>query len=497
MKKMIAVILLFAMSACFCACGDDGVVVMQPPINGVDGSGNSHGTSDMEQAGGAATAVSESSTPDTESVPPEEMTVPTETTIPAETGPVEEKPAGQYMEELAARYWADEKGGGHIREIELENGERKTVCIDNRGYITATIEPDEKALSGVYGGIYVTETDSCIRIRSASDGSVIFEEATDENTKAYLFDEPFYDGYVLYMVNKKETYNGVTYEIGFVNNKGQWVMEMNSNAKLFDYIEDGGTLSYFEDLRYCGADMLIFACEDYTNRLFHIINNTVLTVVAPEDEYFMGRLHDELLFENGKSKPLYIEAYPPVEAILHADGSYELIPNTPYDDVPILGMFDGKYFDANTNTTYYLRADSAYTFEEAKVYVTDNTGRIIKTYTNFRIKSDGFMGNGTAPIMITNQEGTDYYTLIGTDGEFLFEPIKVNHLRVYDYETGMSLIADYGEVSGQLAVYNGRGELLFELPEDVRLYEDSMRNGVLRYVVEEEFAKYEEYYFAP
>lgn len=429
--------------------------------------------------------------PSGEDIPAQtEQPVQTEPSVPEQTVP-ETQPAVPsqpeqdmpYMDQLAARYWADEEGGYHIREIKDENGQSRLCCIDSRGYITATVDPAEKVLSGVYQGVYVTATDTCVRIRSAKNGALIFEGATDENTKAYLFDEPFYDGYVLYMVHKAEAYNGVHYEIGFVDSQGRWVQEMNADAKLFSYIVDGGSFAYFEDLRYCGSDMLIFYCEDIDCRLYNIKNNTVLEYHLPEEcNFWLRNYKDELLFTNGKSQPLYFfDQY----AVLSDDGSYTLIANDVDNKifVSVFGEFDGTWFDAANDTIYYLRARNDSNYEESVLYIADNTGRIIRQYDQVCVNTggtEGFLHNGTAPLLITNQEGTKYYTVVDATGAFLFEPQKTTYYRVLDAATGTVLYN--GDATGNsLAVYGSDGTILFELPGDIRIGAADMRNGVLRY----------------
>lgn len=477
MKKIIVSLLALALVISMAACGTVAENSDAEKTTGtVPETSGDAATENVEGTGNAEQPETETAAPETETTVPE-----TEATEPAE--PTEPAP---YMDELEARYWADSPNGSHIREIRNESGEKAVVCINGQGYITVTLDAGETALSGVYEGAFVTSTDSTVRIRSAKDGAILFEETIDENMLAVPADAPFPDGVALYIVRKNESYKGVTYEIGFVDVKGHWVMEMTDDCAMFDYIAEGGSLDYFgasgiSNIRYCGENTVLFYCSDYVCRLYNIKNDQVYDLSAAEAYYVDtddSMLYSGFSFENGRSDPIlswdhYVVIYP--------DGTVQAFPSQAAG-IAISG--DEPYYDEAGGALYFLR-EEGYGYEEAVLMVTDNTGRIIKKHQGVNAKTAiGFLENKTAPVIIENQEGSLYYTLVGLDGEFLFEPVKTPYKYVVDAQTGA--ISDSWEYGlGWFVVIDGEGNQLLAVEECPVLGEVSVRNGILAYDIYE------------
>ena len=232
---------------------------------------------------------------------------------------------------MAAHYSADEKNGYSI----WWSSDGKDYCVDYYGYKTFVFDDGEESLSNVYNSAVITEIGQKQRLRSAVDGKILFTTENAVNTEILIpyYDENkfFRDGYI-FVYTKTESYNGVTYEIGFMNPQGEWIVPLSESNPILETINDEATVQYFsKSLMYCGEGMMSFGVNN-EYYLYNIKENTVCRILnngKPSNNDVKITLSEGISFKDGCSVESY--GYGVGYYKLYTDGTMERI-NIDYHD---------------------------------------------------------------------------------------------------------------------------------------------------------------------
>lgn len=374
----------------------------------------------------------------------------------------------RYIDEKAARYCADEENGYSILD---------SNCVDYYGYKTFTLEDGEKNVSYIYNGVIITQKESFYRLRDASNGKIIF---TTENTPDTYLIIPYYneshffkDGY-FFVYTKNESYNGVMYKLGFLNYRGEWVVPLSENHPILGIIKSNATAEYFEkSLIYCGESILRFEV-DGEYYLYNILENTV-NKVAPNADFTSSNI-DSLMHSDWNFSDGYTTG-----SIMYG-GYYKLYTNGTLERIPVdfneaLDEKEGSLYYDNENNRFIA---VGYTYNEDGFSIFDSKGAIIKKIDNVNISSfNGFRKDGYGQIVFENKEGTKYYTVMNTRGDFLFEPISLDVTEVYDLNgNSIDCVESYSVRQGTYAVVDNSGNLLLKTEY---VYNFGLKNGVATY----------------
>lgn len=378
----------------------------------------------------------------------------------------------RFTNELAAHYSADEKNGYSI----WWSSDGKDYCVDYYGYKTFVFDDGEESLSNVYNSAVITEIGQKQRLRSAVDGKILFTTENAVNTEIlipyYNENKFFRDGYI-FVYTKTESYNGVTYEIGFMNPQGEWIVPLSESNPILETINDEATVQYFsKSLMYCGEGMMSFGVNN-EYYLYNIKENTVCRILnngKPSNNDVKITLSEGISFKDGCSVESY--GYGVGYYKLYTDGTMERINIDYHDDCHEREGY--VYFDRTQNRYIAI----GYTYHTEGFSIFDSKGSIIKRIPDINlVATKGFFSNGTAPIILSNKEGTTYYTILDIDGNFLFDPVKINTNTVcdiYGNEVYISLSAS----SSDYTIIDNSGKILLETDF---VYDFGMNNGVVKY----------------
>jgi len=400
---------------------------------------------------------------------------------PADDGDSDQKdpPQGgtavtRFCEAEKARFHACEENGYSI----WYGNNDILFCVDYFGYKTVTFDEGEEDLTNVYNGVVLTRALNAFRLRHAADGSVLY---TTENTPNVNIMVPYYnanaffkDGFV-FAYTKNETYNGTTYEIGFLSCNGQWIVPLSSDNPMLKIIGDKANLDYFErSLVYSGEGIIAF-CIDNTYYLYSIPKNEVHQVTATSDftkSDIDGVVGCGVAFKKGYATGFHNWSSRYYK--LAADGTLRDIPlNFPKDLGSRLGS---EYYDAQNDRVIII----TYSSGDHTLSVLDSKGTVIKTLTDVTVSNtNGFGEDGLAQIVFTNQDDTKFYTVMDITGTFQFNPISLSVNEIYDLRGNhIECVKTYSVNQGQYAVVDENGTVILETDH---VYEFAVENGVAGY----------------
>ena len=403
-----------------------------------------------------------------------------------EDPPVDEPDDEPYMDPAKAIYGCSPNGYG-IWTSSYGFNTAKRLCIDNRGYIAFEMDKSETDVAGVYNNAVLMKVNYDYYIlRSVPEGQMLFDSSTGENGKIIVPEhngkDMFRDGYL--MVSKAvESYNGVTLEVGFINAKGEWLQLLSSDNPILSYFNSSLTVNALErEVSYLGEGVIGMLCADKVYRYYNINTNRVTEAVFPNNisDYTMyDALDYDVRFINGVSDPVYMNNN---YYLFYDNGKVEQFNVLwPYG-MPRAKALGNPYFDRRSMKAYFL-----YSYDNG-ILIADSTGTIIKKHEGVdlaeynylsadRTGCRGFAADGYARIIIENTEGTSYYALLGIDGEFLFDPVrlgdKVNTVFDLDgYNIDVKSTAGYG----YFVVIANDGTVCYESDH---VHDFSVKNGVV------------------
>ena len=383
------------------------------------------------------------------------------------------------MDPLQARFGASTADGYGIWTYYYGMSTDSRACIDYRGYTTFEMPASEDNLTGVYNAAVITKDGEVTRLRSAKDGTILFDSSEYDDAAVVVPDHlgslMFQDGYVL-VVTKEESYDGVDYALGFLDAKGKWITQLDGEHPILELCADKASMDYFEaGLKYCGEGILAFFTEEEVCYYYNIKTGKLVELTLPEDldmEDVWEEIDCGILFRDGCTGPVYFSS----EGFfnLYTDGRIEAFDMTFYDDFKRGDVVSDYYYDVNSGLAYYLVEDSK------GVYLCDSQGDLVKHIQNVELaECNGFTEEGTIQMIFENSEGTFYYVVMDAEGEFLFDPIKLDGSvsAVYDPEGNeVEPKAHYG--AGVFMVISNDGEVRMN---SGYVYEFEVRNGVACY----------------
>lgn len=386
-----------------------------------------------------------------------------------------------YMDSLKARFGASTPDGYGIWTFSSGMTTTGRGCVDTRGYITFEMPKSESALTGVYNAVVVTKDGDNTYLRSAKDGTVLFD-ASEYGDAAIIVPEHrgnmmFQDGYVL-VVSKSESYDGVTYEVGFLDAKGKWICQLSGDHPILANCAEEADMDFFEeDLKYCGEGILAFECDDDACRYYNIKTGKLVELSLPsglEMDDVCEEVDCGILFRDGCTGPVYI--YNEGFYNFYTDGTVEAFDMTFYSDFKRGDVQGDYYYDTDSGLAYYLVENSK------GVYLCDSQGNLVRHIENVDLADcNGFTAEGTVQMIFENSEETCYYVVMDVEGEFLFDPVKLDDSinGVYD-PAGNEVEPDSHYGTGCFLVVSNSGEILlqtgyvddFEIRNGVAYYDD-------------------------
>lgn len=362
----------------------------------------------------------------------------------------------------------------------------KTVCVNSEGYVTFEVDGAENEATEVYNDAVIMNVNyDYYVLRSAVDGKMLFDSSANDGAKILLPEHAgkkmFRDGYIMIM-KANESFSGVTYEVGFMNPKGEWIQELTTDNALLQYLSSDVNMKYLEqEIVYMGEGILGMLCSDNQYRYYDINTNSCVLVSDDVGVTFytlLDSLEYNVFFEDGISKPVYMSHN---YYLFYSSGKIEQFNVLWPNGYPRADMCGNPYFDRATKTAYFL-----YDYEDS-IIIADHNGNIIKMHENVNLAQhsyltsnhsgcSGFTSDGYARIILENTEGTKYYTLLNTKGEFVFEPVRLNDNidRVFGldgYNIEVNSISSYG----YFVVIDQSGKVCYESDY---VNDFSVKNGV-------------------
>ncbi len=231
----------------------------------------------------------------------------------------------------------------------------------------------------------------------------------------------FREGF-LFVYTQKESFNGTKYEVGIYNyDNGSWVVPLSENNPV---ISSGYACNVYEfesGISYAGENCLIIDISGPQYTHDQCIYNFSLNKVFYYDseassDWRVSYLIPELSFSNGVCYKMY-DAY---FYEFHTDGTLKkekAITNN------FIGAQSNFGFFKNNDDIIYMLLDSK---------LVTSTGNIVRNFEseNINIANACHVGEGNWLVLIKNDQGSIYYSIIDITGSFLFEPEKTNAVYV-------------------------------------------------------------------
>ena len=468
MSRLRICLLLLAISLTLCACKDDS-------------------TSNDDTQPSLAPTIQTGPTEPNDTTEPEQPSLPNITPEPV-LPPVipDNKPV---MTPAQALYGASPSGYS-IWTIPIGIGSIKRICVDLDGYKAFEMNGSEMDVAGVHhGGVLLKGENGRYFLRDVPSGELAFNSVNAEGIRIILPQhngkEMFRDGYVLAV---KPLDNA--YEMGIMNPKGQWVVELTADFPLLPYLKADTSLANLEqEITYLGGAVIGYLCKDNVYRYYNISTNTMITPQFPKNlskQTVYDALNYHVRFTDGISEPVFMNNN---YYLFHTNGKVDSFNVLWPKGLPRATKCGAPYFDRTTKTAYFL-----YDYGSG-ILVCDNNGKIIQKHEGYKILNfqsttaehvpySGFGADGYARIIVENKDGVQQYAVLGIDGEFLFEPLTLpdNTLAVYDLE-GVYIQVNTGITDGEYLIINHQGTVCYSSDE---VKDFSVRNGVLHFKEDDE-----------
>ncbi len=374
-------------------------------------------------------------------------------------------------------FYAD-KTGHYQSSLHVSLGVYRDAIIDAYGETVYTLPENEECL--LYADGYFLSKAGDTQYLKKYDGSVVFSTETLGVTGFGLVngssaDKKFLsDGYVLaYKTN--ESYAGVNYEIGVLDTNGQWVVPLaDSNPLLSSGMECSQNV-FEESLIYVGEGCLVLEVRDggqYDARLYDIEQNRVVSFQSDQDISVMEYLAEEAWFENGVSYDTYGETIYEI----HNDGKVRIHGSVAgQEDIAVFTVYG---FHVNEDGSVTSLVSNGWN----SVLINNKKG-IVRDFAGMDMEVGAF--DGTAPVIIANSEGTNYFSIVRLDGEFLFEPVKLAEDVIYvmtENGKGIGVDDEPSYSHGIKLIIDDTGGILYTSKDpSTKLY---ISNGIVREVGE-------------
>lgn len=231
----------------------------------------------------------------------------------------------------------------------------------------------------------------------------------------------------------------------------------------------------FDDHAYAGENKVLFPIGRQGNfGIYDIAKNTLVTLDYDDSH---AEWDEGLYFYDGFAAFTFVSGMRTGIETISADGTVT---------EPELsgGTFTGSHYVNGTDKFAPITGELFFNYSSRNGYwLWNRDGQLVKDLTNLNIvfgyTGTGTFVNGYYPVVIQNSEGSNYVALLNEEGEFSFEPQKVDefyHLEAFD---GNYLVVAYNGES-----YNSIGYLIFDLDGNVTRCENYAVTGVSNGILE-------------
>jgi len=393
-----------------------------------------------------------------------------------------------YCEPEEALFYADTVSGYSIRSTYSYGSYGDSYVINKNGYINFVLPENEISTTKIYNGYFLSrdKQKNITYVRDINGEIIISDEMlngakilVDNNYTLSLsysnkaIESMFKDGYIL-IYKITESYNGVKYEIGFMNTKGNWIVNLSEQNPILKTEMEISEDSLKDKFNYAGDGILQFGEWLEKNYFYNILENATYLIDSTIDSEIIGTnfKFEYIKFNNDVYRYIF------GEDVYTVNKKGKITKST----MKIHSSISKSHFETEE---YYSKQEDKFIFigkerDSEKYVVADSKANIIKTFSDVEIIDfNGFLENGTCQLKIKNNEGSIYYTVINIKGEFLFDPVKVSddaNVGLYDiYGNGMDTNQGYEK----FVVVNDKGEIV--LSETTESH--SIKNGIAYYSI--------------
>lgn len=360
--------------------------------------------------------------------------------------------ADQEQKRLEGTYNADELG--YFSGYQTYGLSSNDVIIDrNMDVVYASAEGEDILIYA--NGYFLSRVGETVYLKQV-DGAVVFSTESLgvsgfgllENTEK---DRQFLaDGYVLaYQI--QESITGVSYAVGFLDVTGQWILPLSASCGILAPGVELSSRDFEENLIYAGGGNLIVQDRDqeYHYYLYSILTDQASTLQPDGKASQLDYMITNASFSGGVS----YDTYSGTMYEIHPDGTVRVYSTFPSD----MSLSERHGSIVGEDGIVISLVEEIH----GTPMVVDSTGAVLCELTNIHIVDcvqldDGWM------ITADNSEGSVYYTAVGLDGSFLFEPVKTDAVFIC-LDDGRELMCsdDVGQPHGQKIVIDRNGQVLF------------------------------------
>ena len=350
-------------------------------------------------------------------------------------------------------WWAIDKAGVKQFKMSVEPTTRwdKGFAFQGGTVINAWGEYVVTSLEQDFGGIF--------RLLSGDEG--------------YNAASSLEDGYVL-VYKQGEDYQGIFFQFGVLNTKGEWVIPLNSDNPISRQVQESGKLPAYMEYIWMGEGIVAFP---YVWMFFDIAKQQWS---EPIDRWEIGNYDKRILtgcrFENGVARTMN-KAIFPNGTIKYLDFVAASNPNRSNlsDTRPAITYYEGLVTSGD-QIFYNLGGERVLDFE----------GKGFSQMGNY-------FENGYNWALIVNSNGTYYITIIDKNGEFQFEPFQqpfAKGLRGVFLSGGVLRLRDY-EGFGRTILYDLTGKAFFSVTghisdfvDGLAVVQDGYGGNAIRYYID-------------
>ena len=351
-------------------------------------------------------------------------------------------------------------GVAWVEARQKENGvivETQWACIDTSGNVLFMLDPNTFEPSSFANGVSLCKTyDSDYEVNAYNiidkSGNIVFS-STDGSFDAVI---AYSDGYFA-VYTYTESFREAGYTVFFMNHKGEVTNQIDGLRTELPELINCGEGVFAEKTRQSAAGTVDYRFYDaktgcqyaiggigYHTDISYIFHNGYAVIEGPR----MGDT-PRLVSTDGQITELKQFGY----------GSY-------YDFGPVS---DGGF----VCTSYYQDKVEWVKFYDISTGTLTRLGNYgervaLNRATGFRFD------NGSMLLPLIGADGKNYYTIVDKSGQSLFDPVVCKYA---DAEGDNRILVKFED---KTVAYNGRGEMIFELPAGQSV--DSYQDGVARLV---------------
>jgi len=323
----------------------------------------------------------------------------------------------------------------------------KIVSTD--GTVVLSLADYIRPFTPIYHGFFLAYTPQGTSLVNIKGDTIL--SLTSWNEDFFHWDEnnPLADGLIL-AIRVTESYSGVTYEFGTLNTAGEWIEPISTRHPMLECgLEFDLQTPVEEQIAYAGEGIFLF-------KLGHKAYNETELLYGMYDAYSnkaypcqsnMISLTMGLQFKNDRAILFYNpSSFAPRLEVLTRNGFMDTPVELPRE------MADFK-IDSRTaiNEDYFFTL----TYNDYTCTLWNRDGKMIKNFEGLSIWPYDTFVDGLTPAIIRNDLGTLYFTLLRTDGSFLFEPVNIPDY-AYEWPAGI-LDIDYND---NILYFDGKYTLL-------------------------------------